>query len=106
MAQLEDELTTWTRRRHVDIHERKGHTSYGVAAAVARIVRSVVRDERRIFMVSVRPTEEYGIGDVVLSVPSVIGRAGVDRSCCCACRTTSGGSSSARRRCLRLRTGR
>lgn len=30
-------------------------------------------------MVSVRPAQEYGIGDVVLSVPWVIGRAGVDR---------------------------
>ena len=30
-------------------------------------------------MVSVRPAEEYGIGDVVLSVPCVIGRGGVDR---------------------------
>jgi L-lactate dehydrogenase len=79
LAELEDELTTWTRQRHVDIHERKGHTSYGVAGAVARIVRAVVRDEKRIFMVSVRPAEQYGIGDVVLSLPCVVGRAGVDR---------------------------
>jgi L-lactate dehydrogenase len=79
LAQLQDELTAWTRRRHVDIHERKGHTSYGVAGAVARIVRAVVRDEKRIFMVSVVPSHEYGIGDVVLSVPCVVGRVGVDR---------------------------
>ncbi|HEY1277749.1 MAG TPA: hypothetical protein VGF25_22770 [Thermoleophilaceae bacterium] len=76
---LEDELTTATRSRGLDILDRKGYTSYGVAGAVARIVRAVVRDERRIFMVSVRAAEEYGIGEAVLSVPCVIGRGGVER---------------------------
>jgi L-lactate dehydrogenase len=79
LPQLEEELATTTRRRGMDIHERKGFTSYGVATAVARIVRAVVRDEKRIFMVSVQAAQEYGIGDAVLSVPCVIGRAGVDR---------------------------
>ena len=79
LLELKDELTATIHTRAREIHERKGCTSYGVASAAARIVRAVVRDERRIFMVAVRPAEEYGVGDVVLSVPSVIGRAGVDR---------------------------
>ena len=79
LSQLEDELTASTRRRGLSIHDRKGFTSYGVAAAVARLVRAVVRDEKRIFMVSVPAAEEYGIGDVVLSMPCVIGRGGVER---------------------------
>jgi L-lactate dehydrogenase len=79
LLQLKDELTAAIHRRGREIHERKGYTSYGVSGAVARIVRAVVRNERRIFMVSVRPAEEYGLGEVVLSVPSVIGRAGVER---------------------------
>jgi L-lactate dehydrogenase len=79
LSELEDELITAIRGRGRDIHARKGFTSYGVAAAVARIVRAVVRDEKRIFMVSVRAAEEYGIGDAVLSLPCVVGRAGVDR---------------------------
>jgi L-lactate dehydrogenase len=77
LAQLEDELATSTRRRGLDILDRKGFTSYGVAGAVARIVRAVVRDEKRIFMVSVLAAAEYGIGDVVLSLPCVVGREGV-----------------------------
>ena len=68
-----------TRQRGMSIHERKGFTSYGVAAAVARIVRAVARDEKRIFMVSVLAAKEYGIGPVVLGLPCVIGGAGVDR---------------------------
>jgi L-lactate dehydrogenase len=79
LSQVEDELTASTRRRGLSIHDRKWFTSYGVAAAVARIVRAVVRDEKRIFMVSVPAAEEYGIGDVVLSMPCVIGRGGVER---------------------------
>jgi L-lactate dehydrogenase len=79
LARLEDELTGATRRRGLGILDRKGFTSYGVAAAAARIVRAVVRDEKRIFMVSVPAEEGYGIGDVVLSLPCIVGRAGAER---------------------------
>lgn len=77
--QVQDEVAAETRRRGMIIHERKGFTSYGVAAAVARIVRAVARDEKRIFMVSVLAAKEYGIGPVVLGLPCVIGASGVDR---------------------------
>jgi L-lactate dehydrogenase len=77
--QVKGELAAVTRQRGMSIHERKGFTSYGVAAAVARIVRAVARDEKRIFMVSVLAAKEYGIGPVVLGLPCVIGAAGVDR---------------------------
>ena len=79
LPEVQDELSTRIRGRGREIHARKGYTSYGVAAAVARIVRAVVRDEGRIFMVSVRAAEEYGVGDAVLCLPCVVGRAGVDR---------------------------
>jgi L-lactate dehydrogenase len=77
--QVEDELAAATRKRGRSIHERKGFTSYGVAAAVARIVRAVTHDEKRILMVSVLAARQYGIGPVVLGLPCVIGAAGVDR---------------------------
>lgn len=77
--QVKDELADMTRRRGRSIHDRKGFTSYGVAVAVARIVRSVIRNEKRIFMVSTVAAPEYGIGPVVLGLPCVIGAAGVDR---------------------------
>jgi L-lactate dehydrogenase len=77
--QVKDELAAATRRRGMSIHERKGYTSYGVAAAVARIVGAITHDEKRIFMVSVLAAREYGIGPVVLGLPCVIGAAGIDR---------------------------
>jgi L-lactate dehydrogenase len=79
LSELVDDVTTATRERGMSIHLRKGFTSYGVAGAVARIVQAIVRDEKRIFMVSVPAAAEYGIGEAVLGLPCVIGGAGIDR---------------------------
>lgn len=79
LPQIQHDLAAAVRRRGASIHERKGFTSYGVAAAVARIVRAIVRDEKRIFMVSALAAHEYGIGPVALSLPCIIGRGGIAR---------------------------
>ena len=76
---IQRDLADAVRSRGRSIHERKGFTSYGVAAAVARIVRAIVRDEKRIFMVSVQAAEEYGLGPVALSLPCIVGRGGITR---------------------------
>ena len=106
LPELEDELITAIRGRGREIHARKGFTSYGVAAAVARIVRAVVRDEKRIFMVSVRAAEEYGIGDAALSLRASSDGRESSGNCCCGCRRRSGRGSSARRRSSTRPTGR
>ena len=68
-----------TRRRGYDIFERKGHTSFGIAAAVARVAESIVRDEKRIWTVSVRAPAAYGVGtEVVMGLPCTIGKDGVE----------------------------
>ena len=70
-----------TRRRGYEIFERKGHTSHGIAVAVCQVAESILRDEKRTFSVSTRAPAAYGIGaDVVLGLPSVIGRGGVERT--------------------------
>jgi len=79
LRQIQRDLAAAVRRRGASIHARKGYTSYGVAAAVARIVRAIVRDEKRIFMVSALAAEQYGIGPVALSLPCIVGRAGIAR---------------------------
>lgn len=79
LSEVQEEAEAATRRRGGAIHERKGFTSYGVAVAAARMIRAVVRDEKRIFMVSAPADERLGIGSVVLCLPCVLGRAGVER---------------------------
>lgn len=59
------------------IIESKGATYYGIAVVIAELVKNIVRDTRSIFPVSVPLHNYYGHHGVALSVPSVIGRAGV-----------------------------
>jgi L-lactate dehydrogenase len=60
------------------IIERKGHTDSAIGVVIARIVRSIVEDQRNVLPVSVRPGGAYGISDVCLSTPCVVGIEGVE----------------------------
>ncbi|MGI6238937.1 MAG: L-lactate dehydrogenase [Christensenellales bacterium] len=59
--------------------DMKGATYYAVSVAIRRIVTAILRDEHAILTVSSLLTGEYGIADVCLSLPCVIGRRGVER---------------------------
>lgn len=61
-----------------EIIERKHATYYGVAMAVTRICEVIVRDEKSILPVSSYMHGEYGISDVVLSMPAIVGAQGVE----------------------------
>jgi L-lactate dehydrogenase len=65
------------RRAGYRILEGKGFTSFGIGAAIARIVDAVRDDERAVLTASVRTPRVAGLRDVALSLPRVIGRAGV-----------------------------
>lgn len=58
---------------------KKGATYYAIALAISRIVRAILYDENHVFPVSVSLTGQYGLKDVCLSLPTVIGRTGVKR---------------------------
>ncbi|HEX6185897.1 MAG TPA: L-lactate dehydrogenase [Pyrinomonadaceae bacterium] len=73
------ELLRRVRRAAPDIIERKGYTSHAIASCVARICEAVLRDEHSVLPVSTLLTGQYGISDVYLSLPCVVGRAGVER---------------------------
>ena len=78
LADLEAEIADDARRRGPDLIARKGHTASGIAVAVSRIVECVLRDQRRILTVSSRASSCYGVGEsLVLSLPCIVGRAGV-----------------------------
>lgn len=62
-----------------EIIERKRATYYGVAMALRRICEVIVRDEKSILPVSVMMEGEYGIDDIVLSMPSVVGKNGIEK---------------------------
>lgn len=60
-----------------EIIRGKGATYYAIAQAALRIIRSIVRDENTILPVSALVSGQYGIDDVYLSVPCVVGKGGV-----------------------------
>jgi L-lactate dehydrogenase len=47
---------------------------------VAQIVQALVRDQRRVLTVSSLTQGEYGLPEVCLSLPRVVGRQGVERT--------------------------
>ena len=69
-----------TRDAAYQIIERKGATYYAVAAGLVRIVQAILRDQRTVLSVSSLIGDYYGIDDVYLSLPTVVGRRGVERT--------------------------
>ncbi len=57
--------------------EGKGATNYAVGLASTRIIEAVINDEHSVLPVSSLLDGFYGIQDVCLSVPSIVGREGV-----------------------------
>ena len=62
-----------------EIIEKKGATSYGVAMAVCRIAESVIRNEHSIMPISVYLDGLYGLHDICLSIPTVVGQEGAEK---------------------------
>ena len=61
------------------IIERKGATYYGIAMAVTRIAKCIVRDEHAVLPVSTIIRGQYGIENICLSIPSILGKDGVEK---------------------------
>lgn len=61
------------------IVEGKGYTSFGVATAAVRICEAILRDEKVVLPVSALLTGQFGIDDIYLSLPCLLGAGGVER---------------------------
>ena len=60
------------------IFHGKGYTSTGVSAAACKIVAAIAADSREVCPVSSVLQGQYGVRDVAVSVPSVLGRNGIE----------------------------
>ncbi|MGB3310784.1 MAG: L-lactate dehydrogenase [Nodosilinea sp.] len=74
-----DQIFQQTKNAAYEIIQRKGYTNYAVGLAVTQIVQSIIRDQNRVLTVSCVMDEIFGVSDVCLSVPAVVGRFGVTR---------------------------
>jgi L-lactate dehydrogenase len=57
----------------------KGATSLAIGLAVSRVLEAVLNDEHRVLPVTSRLDGVHGLSGVCLSMPSVVGRIGVER---------------------------
>ncbi len=70
-----------TRRGGGEVVEllKTGSAYYAPGASVAEMVESIVRDQRRIRPVSAYLSGEYGLADLFIGVPAIIGAGGIER---------------------------
>ena len=62
-----------------EIIKRKGATYYGIGMAAAKIAEALVRDSHTVAPVSVHLNGEYGLRDLCLSIPTVLGKNGAEQ---------------------------
>ncbi len=78
VTETKDRLYRQVRDSAYEIISRKGATYYGIAMAVGRIAESLVKDEHAVLPVSVVLEGEYGLEGLALSIPSIVGREGLE----------------------------
>ena len=72
-------ITRDVRESAYHIIDYKGSTYYAVGLSLVRITGAILRNEHSVLTISSLLEGEYGINDVCLSVPCVIGENGVER---------------------------
>lgn len=71
------ELFTRTQGSGAEVIKGKGGAGFAVGLAIREVLETIALDRRRVLPVSTLQTGLYGLRDVSLSVPTVVGRAGV-----------------------------
>ncbi len=72
-----EELLRQVRDAGPEVLELKGNTCYAIASCIERICEAILRNERSVLTVSARLSGEYGLRDVCLSTPCILGEKGV-----------------------------
>ncbi|QIA65546.1 L-lactate dehydrogenase [Vibrio astriarenae] len=73
-----DDLLESVKQAGYEIFKRKQNTTHGIAASVFRIIQAISINERSVLPVAKLLQGEYGLDNVVLSLPMVIGRNGAE----------------------------
>jgi L-lactate dehydrogenase len=68
-----------TRKDAYKIISGKGATYYGIATAVTHIVETIMRDGKKIIPLSSVLTGQFELENIALSLPSILGRNGIER---------------------------
>jgi L-lactate dehydrogenase len=75
-ADVEADIAGRVKSGGADVIKRKGATFYGIAVCTATVVKAILRDEHAVLPVSTLVNGAYGMEDVFISLPTVVGRKG------------------------------
>ena len=73
LLKIEDDV----RNKAYEIINRKGATFYGVATALMRISKAILRDENSVLPIGAPMNGEYGLNDLYIGTPAVVNASGV-----------------------------
>src|SRR4051794_27693279 len=76
---MADALFTRTKGSGAEVIKMKGGAGFAVGISIREVVHAIALDSKRILPVSSLVSGTYGIRDVCLSVPSVVGRRGIEQ---------------------------
>jgi L-lactate dehydrogenase len=77
--EMHEDITRNVRDSAYHIIDYKGSTYYAIGLSLVRISAAILRDEHSVLTVSSLLSGEYGIEDVCISVPCVVGKNGIER---------------------------
>jgi L-lactate dehydrogenase len=72
-----NEVFTRTNGSGAEVIKKKGGAGFAVGLAIQEVIESIAVDRRRVLPVSSMQSGCYGLRDVAISVPTIVGRAGV-----------------------------
>ena len=73
-----DRIFDQTRNAAYEIIQRKKATYYAIGLGLLSIVEAVLRDQHTVMTVSSPLSGQYGVGDIAISMPAIVGRRGVE----------------------------
>lgn len=73
------EIVDQTRRTAAEVIALKGATIYAPATGITRMIDSVIKDKKMVLCMTAYLNGEYGVRDVYVDVPAVLGAGGVER---------------------------
>jgi len=75
-ATFQNQIFERTQKSGAEVISRKGGAGYAVGVAIREVIDSIALDRRRVLPISSHVKGPYGIRDVSISVPTVVGRGG------------------------------
>lgn len=72
-----DRILDQTRNAAYEIIQRKHATYYAIGLGLLTIVEAVLRDQNTVMTVASPMTGQYGVTDIAISLPTIVGRRGI-----------------------------